>query len=289
MLHRNKIISGIFLAFLLLFASVLPVSAANRQIQIEVDGVQVSSDVAPEIIKNRTMVPLRVISENLRAKVNWSNSEVIQISKGDIKVSLNLKSGTAVKNDEAVSLDSKTYIKNDRTMVPLRFLAETLGCSVNYKDFTVTVNTEPLVIEGTKVKALQYEYHMTMGGVIQQIKGNAYNEAIYEVFLENRGSTVESPANYGWRVDIDTPGYYYKIGQYDFLDQDGNSIKCFDIYGLVKSLPAEMLAGYHDYLIHDATIDQWHLFNDTAIQSINRLVETAEKNGFVTIISNTVV
>jgi len=290
LLHKKSIMSGISLVFLLLFTSVLPADAANAntQIQIEVDGVAVSSDVTPEMIKNRMMVPLRVISENIGTKVNWSNSEVT-LSKRDTQVSLKLGSGTAEKNDEAILLDVKPYIKNNRTMVPLRFLAETLGCSVNYKDFTVTVNTEPFIIEGVKVKALQYEYHMTMGGVIQQIKGNAYNEAVYDVFFENKGSTVEAPANYGWRVDIDTPGHYYKIGQYDFLDQNGNSIKCLDIYGLVKSLPAEMLAGYHDYLIHDAGADQWNLFNDTAIQFINQLVETAGKNGFITVISNTVV
>lgn len=289
MLQMKQFTSGIFLAFLLLFISVVPAYAVNMQMQIEVDGVAVSSDVTPEIINNRTMVPLRVISENLGAKVNWPNFEVVSIFKSDTQVSLNLRSGTAVKNGKPVLFDIKPYIKNNRTMVPLRFLAETLGCIVNYEDFTVTVNTEPFLIDGVKVKALQYEYHMTMGGVIQQIKGNAYYEALYDVFLKNKGSTVEAPANDGWWVDIDTPGYYYKIGQYDFLDQNGNSIKRFDIYGLLKAFPTEILAGYPDYLIHDATTDQWNLFNDTAIQSICQLVETAGKNGFTTVISNTVV
>ncbi|ATW23577.1 copper amine oxidase N-terminal domain-containing protein [Candidatus Formimonas warabiya] len=281
----KKLFSGIFLTGMLLCAA-LPAYGAN--IQINVDSVAITSDVAPETVNNHTMVPLRVISENLGAKVTWANSEVT-LSKSGLQVMLKLSDGAAVRNGETVLLDAKPYLKNSRVMVPLRFLAETFGCAVNYKDRVVTVDTEPLIIDGVQVKALQQEYHMTMGGVVQQIKGNAYNKAIYDLVLENKGSQAEAPAKYSWMVDIDTPGAYYKIGQYDFLDLNGNSIQRFDIYGLIEALPAEILAGYPKALIYDATGNQWYLFSDTAIQSINQLIDTATKNGFLTVISNTVV
>ncbi|KMY48675.1 copper amine oxidase N-terminal domain-containing protein [Peribacillus loiseleuriae] len=280
----KKILSGIFLALILILTS-FPVYAAN--IQIKMDGVVIASDVNPEIRINRTMVPLRVISENLGAKVNWSDSEVT-LTKNDMQVILKINSHSVVKNGKTVLLDVKPYIKNNRTFVPMRFLAETFGCNVNYKNSTVTVDTQPLVIDNVKIKALQEEYHMTMGGVVQQIKGNAYNKAIYNIFIENKGSKVEAPANYSWRYNIDTPGAYYKNAQYDFLDLEGNSIKRFDIYTLIKSFPAETLAGYPEVLIYDATENQWYLFTDTAFQSINQLIDTAYKNGFLKIISNTV-
>lgn len=214
---------------------------------------------------------------------------LVTLSKCDIEVMLKLSSVTAVKNGKMVLLDVKPYIKNNRIMVPLRFLAETFCCDVNYQNFTVTVDTEPLVIDGVKVKALQQEYHMTMGGVVQQIKGNAYNKAIYDVFLENKGSRAETPVKYSWMPDIDTPGAYYTNGQYDFLDPKGNSIQRFDIYSLIEALPAETLAGYPKVLLYDATANQWYLFSETALQSIGQIVDTATRNGFLTIISNTVV
>ena len=280
---------GSLLTLLLIFTT-LPVYAAN--IQIKVDGIAVTSDVEPEIINNRTMVPVRVISENLGAKVNWSNSEVT-LTKNNMQVKLKLNSITAVKNGKEVPLDMKPYIKNNRTMVPLRFLAETFGSNVNYRNFTVTVDTEPMFIDGVKVKALQYEYHMTMGGVVQQIKGNTYNKAIYNMFLENKGNKVEAPASYAWHPNIDIPGFYYKNAQYDFLDIKGNSIKRFDIYSLLTSpFPGETMMeypGYPEFLLHDATANQWYLFSDTARQSINQLIDTAAKNGFLEVISNTVV
>lgn len=281
----KKFLSGIFVALLLIFVA-LPAYAAN--IEIKVDGVSTTTDVVPEIMNNRTMVPVRVISENLGAYVTWSNSEVT-ITKSDTEVILQMSSSTAIINGKMVPLDVKPYIKNNRTMVPLRFLAETLGYDVDYKKFTVTVNTEPLVIDGVKVKALQQEYRMTMGGVVQQIIGNAYNKAIYEIFIENKGSKAEAPTRYSWMFNIDTPGAYYKSGQYDFLDLDNNTIQRFDIYGLIEAHPAETLAGYPKVLIHNVTSNEWNLFNETAIQSINQLVETAAKNGFLKVISNTVV
>lgn len=271
---------------MMLILAVLPAYAAN--IQIKVDDVAIASDVAPETMNNRTMVPLRVISENLGATVDWSNSEVI-LSKNDMQVLLKLNNAIAVKNGNTVLLDVKPYLKNNRVMVPLRFIAETFGYDVNYENFTVNVATEPLAINGVKVQALQHEYHMTMGGVVQQIKGNAYNKAIYDIFLANKGNRAKIPASYSWQVNIDTPGAYYKIGQYDFLDVNGNSIQRFDIYGLINSHPAETLAEFPEVLLYDTTENQWYLFSDTAIQSISQLVDTATKNGFLTVISNTVV
>ncbi|OAB24996.1 copper amine oxidase N-terminal domain-containing protein [Paenibacillus macquariensis] len=282
----KRIFSGFFLVFLLLITS-LPTYASTTNIQIKVDGVVIPSDVKPEIRNNRTMVPLRVISENLGAKVDWSDSEVT-LTKKNMQVILNLHSNTVMKNGKTSLLDVKPYIKNKRTMVPLRFLSETFGCKVNYRYSTVSVDCEALMIDGVKVKALQEEYHMTMGGVVQQINGNAYNETIYNIFVENKGNKVEAPANYSWMYTMDTLGSYYKNSQYDFLNLEGKSLKRFDIYSLIKTFSDEALEGYPEVLIHDATENQWYLFSDTAIQSIYQLLDTASKNGFFKIISNTV-
>ncbi|MGI6066262.1 MAG: stalk domain-containing protein [Bacillota bacterium] len=129
---------GICLLLILIYTA-LPAYAAN--IQIEVDGIAIASDVAPEMKNSRTMVPLRVISENLGTVVNWSNSEVT-LSNRDVKVLLKLNNAEAVKNGKTLLLDVKPYLKNNRIMVPLRFLAEAFSYEVNYKNFVVTVDTK---------------------------------------------------------------------------------------------------------------------------------------------------
>lgn len=264
----KKVFSGIFLLFILIITS-SPTYAAV--IQIKIDGVAVVSDVNPEIKKNRTMVPLRVISENLGAKVNWSDSQVT-LTKNDMKVILKLNSNTVVKNGDTGLLDVNPYIKNNRIFVPMRFLAETFGCNVDYKNSTVTVDAKPLVIDGVKVEALNYIYYMTMGGEVKQIKGHGYHEAFYNIFVENKGNKVKAPANYTTSFHRADSGDYLINGQYDFLDQKGNSIKRFDIYSLQSEYP--------EYLIYDAAENQWYLFNETASQSVYKLLDTAARNGF---------
>ncbi len=245
--------------------------------------IAISSDVSPDIKNNRTMVPLRVISESLGATVNWLDPEVV-LTQNNVAIVLQLNSHTAVINDTTVQLDVKPYLKNNRTMVPLRLIAEAFDCDVRYSDNVVTVETKPLVIDGVKVHTLQQEYRMTMGGVVNQINGNTYNGAIYNIFAENRGKKVEAPSSYTWSSHPSS-GEYYKAGQYDFLDLEGNSIKRFDIYTLVRTEPTE---GDPEVLIYEANENQWYMFHYTASQDIWRLVDTARMNGFLTEISNTV-
>ncbi|MER2038447.1 MAG: copper amine oxidase N-terminal domain-containing protein [Solibacillus sp.] len=279
----NRKISGI-LFFIVLVIISIPTYTAASSIQLKVDGAVIPSEIGPEIKNGRTMVPLRVISENLGAKVDWSKSKVT-LTKKDMHVMLDLYNNTVLKNGKSTLLDVKSYINNNRTMVPLRFLSETFGCMVNYRNSEVTVDCEALRIGGVKVKALQHEYHMTMGGVVQRSSGNAYNEAFYNIFIDNLGSKVEAPANYSWMYTMDTPGSYYKEAQYDFLDTDEKSIKRFDLYTLIKAFPEETLEGYPEILIYDATENQWYLFNETARQSVNQLLD----KGVFKIISNTIV
>ncbi len=280
----NKAFFGAFLAIFLCISSSTAYAAQN---QIKVDGVTITSDVKPEMKNKRVMVPLRVISESLGANVEWSDSEVILV-KSEMKVKLAINKSTAEKNGKKIPIDVKPYTKNNRTYVPLRFIAEAFGCNVNYSNFTVTVDTKPLLINGVQVKALQQEYHMIMGGVVQQIHGNAYHETIYNIFTKNKGEKAEAPENYSWSFTIDTPGSYYKNAQYDFLDQKGKSLARFDVYSLIQSFPSEVLVGYPKFLIHVVSKDEWYLFSDSAAKSINQLINNATNNGFLKVISDTV-
>ncbi|OXS67383.1 copper amine oxidase [Lysinibacillus sp. KCTC 33748] len=281
----KKLFSGVVLAMILTLIS-LPAYAAHSTIKI--DGVVVTTDAAPETKNNRTMVPLRVISENLGATVNWKDSKVT-LTNNKMQITLQPNSNTVIKNGKTELLDVKPYLKNNRLFVPIRFIAETFGCQVNYQNSTVTVNTEPLVINNVKVKAIQYEYHMTMGGIVQQIQGNTYNKALYKVFNENKGKVVDAPANYSWQINLDVPGSYYKDGQYNFMSHENKSIQQFDLYSLNGPFSEEELKGYPEVLIHDVTADKWYSSTVKARESINQLIKTATNNGFVKVLSNTVV
>lgn len=279
----KKIFTGLCLTTMLWMAT--PAEAATTQIKI--DDVVVQSDTAPEQKNNRTMVPLRVISENLGAQVHWQDAQ-ITLSMDQATVKLNLNNRTVIKNGETEQLDVQPYMKNNRTYVPIRFIAETFGSQVHYNQGTVNITTEPLLIEGEKIKVLRYEYHMTMGGVIQDIKGHAYHQALFNIFQEKKGDKVEAPKEYYWHFNLEAPGSYYKLGQFDFMSHDNNSVKQYDIYTLNQPFPEELLQGYPKVLLHDTTEDSWYLFSEQAVKSIQQLIHNADNNGFSKIISNTV-
>lgn len=96
----------------------------------------------PYIAKgDRTMVPLRVVSENMGFKVDWQeDGQLIYLENKNLgrKLILQIGTNTATLNDQPLFIDEneKTLaplLKNNRTYVPLRFIAENMGYKVDYK------------------------------------------------------------------------------------------------------------------------------------------------------------
>lgn len=93
--------------------------------------------VDAQIINNRTMVPLRKIFELLGCKVDWeANTQKITATRDNKKIVLQINNKIAEKSVDGVTttitLDSAPVIVNDRTLVPLRFIAESLGKQVGW-------------------------------------------------------------------------------------------------------------------------------------------------------------
>lgn len=82
---------------------------------------------------NRTLVPVRFISEGLGAKVEWlANSRQVKITDKDVTILLTIGSKTVVVNGRQIELDCPAEIVNARTFAPVRFISETLGAAVNW-------------------------------------------------------------------------------------------------------------------------------------------------------------
>lgn len=105
--------------------------------RIKVRGMNMKFDVPPVIKEGRTLIPVRAIMNGLGAKVEWNNeTKVATITRDDKVITLNLLTGEATVNGEAVELDVPAEIISNRTFVPLRFVAQTLGEKVNYDNDT---------------------------------------------------------------------------------------------------------------------------------------------------------
>lgn len=119
-------------------------STGSGSIVIKVGGQPISFDAEPYIdANNRTMVPLRAIAEALGAVVDWeAGTKTITITKQGNKIVFKLNSNVAVVNGKPRSMDTTPVIKNNRTMVPLRYAGEFLGARVNWDQHTRTVTVD---------------------------------------------------------------------------------------------------------------------------------------------------
>ncbi len=108
-----------------------------------VDGEVTILDTAPYISSaNRTLVPVRAISQSFGADVGWDQTaRRVTVKLDDIDLSMVIGSDTAVLNGEFIEIDQPPEIVNGRTMVPFRFIAESLGAEVawNASDREITM------------------------------------------------------------------------------------------------------------------------------------------------------
>lgn len=114
---------------------------ASTTIPVYVNGVKQTYD-QPAIIKDyRTLVPIRGISENLGAAVQYRPSDqTVSIKDEDTTVTLKIGSKTVYINGEKKTLDVAAQAVNNRTMVPIRFVGEALGAKVTYNSTTQRVH-----------------------------------------------------------------------------------------------------------------------------------------------------
>ena len=97
-------------------------------------------DSPPIIVKGRTLVPLRFISEAFGAKVEWNPVfRLVFIKMGEKEIIVQIGTPYASVSGKKVLLDSPPLIVKGRTMVPLRFIAETLGAEVTWDEATKSI------------------------------------------------------------------------------------------------------------------------------------------------------
>ncbi len=106
---------------------------AQSAIRVYVDGQIVNFDVPPNVIQGRVLVPLRGVFERLGATVDYdAKTQHIVAVRGEQTVELTLGSRQARLNGKPALLDVAAFTIGDRTMVPLRFISESLGASVQW-------------------------------------------------------------------------------------------------------------------------------------------------------------
>lgn len=154
---QRKFVFIITLMVLITIANFQPVMADN-EIKVIVNGEKINFDQQPEIVNDRVMVPVRAIAEKLGARVSFMNvgSPLILINAGEKIIVFKPGKDYAMIDDKKNTIDSPAIIKNDRTLVPIRFVVEGIGIDIKW---------EPI------------EKAVYVNGIVKQISKTMQNEA----------------------------------------------------------------------------------------------------------------
>ena len=118
------------------------VSAEESRVTVTLDDIEVTfPDAQPFVdVRSRTLVPIRFVSEAMGAKVDWENdTRTVVIQKDEDNIRYTIGQPMAYLNGEMLTFDSYGILKESRTFVPLRFIAEMLSCDVDWNDSAKTV------------------------------------------------------------------------------------------------------------------------------------------------------
>ncbi len=147
----------VFASLIMLFAFLctlptLTMAAANAQaagqVKLIIEGKAVEPDVPPLLENGRTLVPIRVVAEEMGANVSWNQAtRTATIERDQKQIVLQLGNTKAKKNNQEVALDVPPKLQDNRMLLPLRFVGEALDSLIGWDSGsrTVVVNGGPQV------------------------------------------------------------------------------------------------------------------------------------------------
>lgn len=213
---------------------IMPISAIPEEISVMLNGEFVNfTDAVPEITNDRTFIPLRTVLNALGIEDDSitydSETKTVTAVRGDTTITLTIGQNaiTVIKDGkrETIETDAAAYIANDRTLVPVRFVAEALGCNVGWDSYRRTViidDVETVLSENTEtyelingLLAYSEKFSQTNHALNGTIKGSisVEGEELSELSAKLNGTITGLTSQTAADMDINmTVSGYYKEG-----------------------------------------------------------------------------
>ena len=143
---------------------------------------------APIIINNRTLLPVRAVVEELGGTVDWDGStQTVTLHYGSDEIKLVIDSLTAALNGTNQTLDTAPVIINDRTMLPIRFIAESFKFHVDWSQATQTVTITKAAQPAEPIVPSDKEENKTL---VAYFSNTGNTETIAAYISENLGADL---------------------------------------------------------------------------------------------------
>ena len=113
----------------------------EKSVRVALNGRTLYFDVQPFIKDKRTMVPVRNLAEALGCKVTAMGGDEVHIVKDNRYIIMYIGKEHYTVNGRSKTLDAPPLLRDGRTLVPIRFVAEELGCSIELVGEEVRITT----------------------------------------------------------------------------------------------------------------------------------------------------
>lgn len=159
-----------------------------QEVKINIDGKEmIPKDMPAVVIEGRTMLPMRQIAQELGCEVNWNEAakQIYVVHQDDIVV-FGIDSKTGYQNGKEFTMDVPATIVNDRTMLPVRSLADALKLQIKWDDpsRTVFINSQSTgEKEETTVSENEKPTGATLTGVLTPSSNGA--EQVFTIQADN--------------------------------------------------------------------------------------------------------
>lgn len=201
-----KKIFSMLLCFVLTASAFTSVSAENDKVTVTLDNKEITfPDAQPFIdVRNRTLVPIRFVSEAMGAKVDWDNdTKTAIIQKDGDTIKYTIGNAKAYINDEMVVFDTYGILKEDRTFVPLRYISELLYCDVDWNEETRYVKiTSPGDVERFPNPQIKVNY-----------PESEWDRRLFWITLENSNDFQRECPNYEYKIEFLEPAEFNEFEQ----------------------------------------------------------------------------
>lgn len=159
-MRQQKLHILVLMALAIMIWAAAPATAAGaaEDVGLVIDGQKIQISPAPVIKDDRTLVPVRLVSENLGAQVQWQEeTRTVCIIKGKRTIVLRIDNRLVDYQEDAATFslcDVPPQILDNRTFVPLRLVSNALGVSVVWdgESRTVTVDSRLPVVSAPAVE-----------------------------------------------------------------------------------------------------------------------------------------
>ncbi len=124
-------------------------------VTVTFNGENIEFDQPPVILNGRTLVPIRAVIEKMGGVVEWNGDlQKVTLKLGGDTIILTINSSVAILNGEVHSLDVPPQVINNRTLLPIRFIAEGFKFNVEWLGETQTVKITTFKPEIEEIRTL---------------------------------------------------------------------------------------------------------------------------------------